>query len=100
MQKNIEYQIMAHENGWAVVVCDVIGGTYPSRHLALAAAKQLESEVVSTEEAEHLGAIAHLTLTDAVASDRLRISCQMTVAVSYQVDIPCDAEAEKSAFHR
>ena len=100
MQKNIEYQIMAHENGWAVVVCDVIRGTYPSRHLALAAAKQLESEVVSTEEAENLGAIAHLTLTDVVASDRLRISRQMTVAVSYQVDIPCDAEAEKSAFHR
>lgn len=35
MQKNIEYQIMAHENGWAVVVCDVIGALTPADTLLL-----------------------------------------------------------------
>lgn len=75
MEKSIEYQIIAHENGWAVVVSEVMRAVYPSRHLALAAAKLLESNVVPTQEAERLAATAHLTLTDTTATNRLRTPC-------------------------
>ncbi|WCK02385.1 hypothetical protein [Agrobacterium tumefaciens] len=88
MEKNIEYQIIAHENGWAVVVFEVMRAVYPSRHLALAAAKLLESDVIPTQEAERLAETTHLTLTDAAVPNRLRTSLQVMVAVPYQVDIP------------
>ncbi|TZG34059.1 hypothetical protein [Agrobacterium sp. B1(2019)] len=95
MEKNIEYQIIAHENGWAVVVCEVMRAVYPSRHLALAAAKLLESNVVPTHEAERLAATAHLTLTDTTAPNLLRTSLQLMVAVPYQVDIPLRRRSEE-----
>ncbi|UXT20535.1 hypothetical protein FY140_07350 [Agrobacterium tumefaciens] len=95
MDKNIEYQIIAHENGWAVVVSDVVRAVYPSRHLALAAAKLLESDVVPTQEAERLAATTYLTLTDTTAPNRLRTSLQVMVAVPYQVDIPLRRRSEE-----
>lgn len=67
MKKNIEYQITAHENGWAVVISDIIRGVYPSRHLALAAAKLLENDMLRTEEATRFAQTTHMTLTDTAA---------------------------------
>lgn len=98
MEKSIEYQIIAHENGWAVVVSEVMRAVYPSRHLALAAAKLLESNVVPTHEAERLAATAHLTLTDTTAPNRLRTSLQLMVAAPYQVDIPLRRRSEEFCF--
>ena len=98
MEKSIEYQIIAHENGWAVVVSEVMRAVYPSRHLALAAAKLLESNVVPTQEAERLAATAHLTLTDTTATNRLRTPLQLMVAVPYQVDIPLRRRSEEVCF--
>ncbi|AYM65734.1 hypothetical protein [Agrobacterium fabrum] len=88
MEKNIEYQIMAHENGWAVVISDVIRGVYPSRHLALAAAKLLESDMPRTEEARRFAQTTHMTLTDTAAPNRMSGSLQIMVAEPYQVDVP------------
>lgn len=88
MKKNIEYQIMAHENGWAVVISDAIRGVYPSRHLALAAAKLLESDMLPTEDARRLAQTTNMTLTDTAAPNRVSRSRQVMVAVPHQVDIP------------
>jgi len=86
MKKNIEYQIMAHENGWAVVISDAIRGVYLSRHLALAAAKLLESDMLPTEEARRFAQTTHMTLTDTAAP--MSRSLQVRVAVPQQVDVP------------
>ena len=86
MEKEIEYPITAHENGWAVVISDVIRGVYPSRHLALAAAKLIESDMLPTCKAQRFAATTHLPLTD--TATRLRTSSQLLVTVPSQVDIP------------
>lgn len=96
MEKNIEYQIMAHENGWAVVIYDVIRGVYPSRHLALATAKLLESDMLPTEEARRFAAATHITLTDAAAPNR--VSRLLQVMVPYQVDIPLRCRSGEISF--
>ncbi len=88
MKKNIEYQITAHENGWAVVISDIIRGVYPSRHLALAAAKLLENDMLRTEEARRFAQTTHMTLTDTAAPNRVSRSLQVRVAVPQQVDAP------------
>ncbi len=89
MGKKIEYQITAHENGWAIIVSEVIRGVYPSSHLALAAAKLLKSDMMlPLENAQRFAGATHLPLTDAAAHSRFRASFQPMVAVPYQVDIP------------
>ncbi|CAM3660773.1 hypothetical protein G6L26_025890 (plasmid) [Agrobacterium radiobacter] len=98
MEKNIEYQIVAHENGWGVVVADVMRAVYPSRHLALAAAKLLESDVAPTQEPERFTATTNLTLTDAATPSLLRSSLQVEVAVPYQVDIPLRRRGGEVSF--
>jgi hypothetical protein len=98
MEKNIEYQIMAHENGWAVVISDVIRGVYPSRHLALAAAKLLESDMLPTEEARRFVQTTHMILTDTAAPNRVSRSLQVMVAVPYQVDVPLRRRSGEISF--
>ncbi|MGQ8633881.1 hypothetical protein ACUTJJ_20655 [Agrobacterium sp. DKPNP3] len=88
MHKKTEHKIIAHENGWAVVISGVIRGVYPSRHMALSAAKELQSDLLSAETAKASGPVANLPLTDAAAISRWRTSSQPTVAVPYQVDMP------------
>ncbi len=98
MEKNIEYQIMAHENGWAVVISDVIRGVYPSRHLALAAAKLLESEMLPAEEARRFATTTHMTLTDTAAPNRMSRSFQIMVAAPHQVDVPLRRRSGEISF--
>ncbi|CUX56631.1 MULTISPECIES: hypothetical protein [Agrobacterium] len=88
MDKKLEYQITAHENGWAVVISEAIRGVYPSRHLALAAAKLLDSDMLPAEETQRFATANYLAVTDAVAPSRFRTSPQPVVAVPYQVDVP------------
>lgn len=47
------------------VFSEVMRAVCPSRHLALAAAKLLESDVFPSQEAERFAATTYLTLTDA-----------------------------------
>lgn len=98
MDKKIEYQIMAHENGWAIVVDEVLMAVHPSRHLALSAAKLLQIDVLSTEEAIRSNAIANLTLTDAAVPRWFHASLQVMVAVPYQVDIPLRQRSGEISF--
>ena len=98
MKKNIEYHIMAHENGWAVIISDVIRGVYPSRHLALAAAKLLENDLLPTEEARRFAQTTNITLTDTAALNRVSRSLQVMVAVPHQVDIPLRRKSAEIRF--
>ncbi len=98
MKKNIEYEIMAHENGWAVVISDVIRGVYPSRHLALAAAKLLENDMLPTEHVRRFAPTTNMTLTDTAAPNRVSRSLQVMVAVPHQVDIPLRRRSAEISF--
>lgn len=88
MEKSVKYEIVAHENGWAVVISDVLRAVYPSQHLALEAAKQIESDMHTTQKRSEFAAPGYLTSTDAAAPNRLRPSLQVRMAAPYQVDTP------------
>ncbi|WP_233284843.1 hypothetical protein [Agrobacterium tumefaciens] len=88
MDKKIEYQITAHENGWAIVISGVIRNVYPSRHLALAAEKLLESDMLLVKDTQRFAETTPLTLTDAAAPSPFRTSPHLTMAIPYQVDVP------------
>lgn len=98
MDKKIEYRIMAHENGWALVISEVIRGVYPSRHLALEAVKRLESDMLPTETAQRFAAANYLAMTDAAAPNRLRTAPKLIVAVPYQVDVPLPRRSGEISF--
>ncbi|MDO3445532.1 hypothetical protein [Agrobacterium sp. V1] len=99
MQKKIEYRIMAHENGWAVVVGDILRAVYPSRHIALTAVKLLENEKSLAEEAVCSTAEPdNRTLTDTAGTNRFPASFQVMVAVPYQVDIPLRRRSAEVSF--
>lgn len=99
MNKRTQHQIIAHENGWAVAVGDVLQAIYPSRHLALTAVKSLRSDAILNEEPAHpTVTTACLALTDAAASNRFRTSFQVMVAVPYQVDIPLKRRGGEISF--
>ena len=66
MKKKIECEIMAHENGWAVLVGSVMEAVYPSRYLAVTSAKARHMDFILVDEAMPL---RHST-TDVMATDR------------------------------
>ncbi|MDS7598309.1 hypothetical protein, partial [Agrobacterium tumefaciens] len=82
----------------AVVISDVMRGVYPSRHLALAAAKLLESDMLPTEEASRLAQTTNMTLTDTAAPNQASRSLQVPVAVPHQVDVPLRGRNAKMSF--
>ncbi|MGV1821806.1 hypothetical protein G6L32_26120 [Agrobacterium tumefaciens] len=88
MNKNTEFEIVPHENGWAVLAGSVIKGVYPSRYLAVTAMNAQHGEFVLTDEAASSRASTDVMPTDSAVSRRNANALNLTIAVPYQVDIP------------
>ncbi|WP_280170861.1 hypothetical protein [Agrobacterium pusense] len=89
MKKKIECEIMAHENGWAVLVGSVMEAVYPSRYLAVTSAKARHMDFILVDEAMPLRhSTADVMATDRAVSRRNGEAFRLTVAAPYQVDIP------------
>ncbi|MCW8280758.1 MULTISPECIES: hypothetical protein [Agrobacterium] len=88
MKKKIECEIMAHENGWAVLVGNVMEAVYPSRYLAVTSAKTRHMDFILVDEAMPLRhSTTDVMATDRAVSRRNGEAFRLTVAAPYQVDI-------------